>query len=204
MLRPRFHVPSSLRTLFFASIPAIVAGWATNGLFLALGASLVTEELGGTTHIHAGAVIFALALSGVVSAKVLYRRPPRVITVYGTTALGVGTASSLVALALHSYSSYIITVAVVGSGFGTAFMGVLRTLMPHTDPSERAAVMSVIYVISYLAFGAPTILAGVLVPIISLPTTMMLCGAVIVLLCLISTVFRLRSPRGVEQHSATG
>ncbi|MCI2266383.1 MFS transporter, partial [Sediminivirga luteola] len=64
-LRPQFMVPDNLRPLFAASMPAIIAGWATNGLFLALGASLVRDELGGTTHTHAGVVIFTLAIFGI-------------------------------------------------------------------------------------------------------------------------------------------
>ncbi|MBE8146688.1 hypothetical protein IOD13_11830 [Brevibacterium casei] len=45
-LRPRFTVPPHLRRMFTAGVPVIIAGWATNGLFLALGADLVGSELG--------------------------------------------------------------------------------------------------------------------------------------------------------------
>jgi len=69
-LRPRFMVPLHLRRMFTAGVPAIIAGWATNGLFLALGAGLVGSELGGSTHTHAGIVIFALAISGITASSV--------------------------------------------------------------------------------------------------------------------------------------
>lgn len=70
-LRPRFTVPPHLRRMFTAGVPVIIAGWATNGLFLALGADLVGSELGGSTHTQAGIVIFALAISGVTASSVL-------------------------------------------------------------------------------------------------------------------------------------
>lgn len=193
-LRPRFMVPLHLRRMFTAGVPAIIAGWATNGLFLALGAGLVGSELGGSTHTHAGIVIFALAISGITASSVLQRRSARTISLYATSALAFGTAASIVALALGSYPAYVVSVAIVGSGFGTAFLGVLRTLMPHTASSERAAVMAVIYAVAYLAFGVPTIVAGLLVPVLTLSGTMTVLGAIIIALSLAATVLRLRIP----------
>ena len=193
-LRPRFTVPPHLRRMFTAGVPVIIAGWATNGLFLALGADLVGSELGGSTHTQAGIVLFALAISGVTASSVLQRRSARTISLYATSALAFGTAVSIGALALGSYSAYVASVAIVGSGFGTAFLGVLRTLMPHTASSERAAVMAVIYTVAYLAFGVPTIVAGLLVPVLTLSGTMTVLGAIIIALSLAATVLRLRIP----------
>ena len=193
-LRPRFTVPPHLRRMFTAGVPVIIAGWATNGLFLALGADLVGSELGGSTHTQAGIVIFALAISGVTASSVLQRRSARTISLYATSALAFGTAVSIGALALGSYPAYVASVAIVGSGFGTAFLGVLRTLMPHTASSERAAVMAVIYTVAYLAFGVPTIVAGLLVPVLTLSGTMTILGAIIIALSLAATVLRLRIP----------
>ncbi|KLI90469.1 MFS transporter (plasmid) [Glutamicibacter sp. FR1] len=194
-LRPRFMVPPHLRQMFLAGVPAIIAGWATNGLFLALGANLVSSELGGSTHTHAGIVIFALAISGVTASSVLRRRSARTISLYATSALAFGTAMSIGALAFGSYPAYVVSVAIVGSGFGTAFLGVLRTLMPHTASSERAAVMAVIYTVAYLAFGVPTIIAGLLVPVLTLSGTMTVLGAIIIVLSLAATILRLRIPQ---------
>ena len=193
-LRPRFTVPPHLRRMFTVGVPVIIAGWATNGLFLALGADLVGSELGGSTHTQAGIVIFALAISGVTASSVLQRRSARTISLYATSALAFGTAVSIGALALGSYPAYVASVAIVGSGFGTAFLGVLRTLMPHTASSERAAVMAVIYTVAYLAFGVPTIVAGLLVPVLTLSGTMTVLGAIIIALSLAATVLRLRIP----------
>ena len=193
-LRPRFTVPPHLRRMFTVGVPVIIAGWATNGLFLALGADLVGSELGGSTHTQAGIVLFALAISGVTASSVLQRRSARTISLYATSALAFGTAVSIGALALGSYPAYVASVAIVGSGFGTAFLGVLRTLMPHTASSERAAVMAVIYTVAYLAFGVPTIVAGLLVPVLTLSGTMTVLGAIIIALSLAATVLRLRIP----------
>lgn len=190
----RLSVPNYLRSLFTAAVPAIIAGWATNGLFLALGATVVKSEFGATTHAQQGVTILLFAASGVLASAALHRRSSRVLSVYGTSALGIGTALSLGTLALHSFPAYLLTVAVMGTGFGTAFMGVLQTLMPRIDPAERAAVMAVIYTVSYLAFGVPTIIAGLLVPLLSLQGAMSAVGVTIVILCVLATAKRLRIP----------
>ena len=193
-LRPVFTVPPHLRPVLAAGVPAIVAGWATNGLFLALGASLVRSDLGGTTHTHAGAVISTLAIAGIAASRLLQRCSARTISLYATSALALGTALSIGALALHSYPAYVLAVAVAGSGFGTAFLGVMRTVLPATETAKRAAVMAVIYTVAYLAFGLPTIVAGLLVPALTLAGTMTLLGGAIVALAVAATILRARIP----------
>ena len=188
----RLAVPAYLRRALMVAVPAIIAGWATNGLFLALGSSVVKNEFSVATHAQQAITIPIFAVSGIIASVLLHRSSARVVSVYGTFALGIGTALSLGALALHLFPAYLLTVAVVGSGFGTAFMGVLKTLMPRVDPTERAAVMAVIYTVSYLAFGVPTIIAGLLVPLMSLQGAMLGIGVVIVVLCIIATAKRIR------------
>lgn len=190
--RSRLAVPAKLRRPLGVAVPAIIAGWATNGLFLALGSSLLGQEFGATTHAQRSVAIPIFAAAGIITSVLLHRRSARLVSVYGTSALGVGTALSLLALALNSLPVYLLTVAVVGTGFGTAFMGVLKTLMPRVSPNQRAAVMAVIYTVSYLAFGVPTIVAGLLVPMVTLRGAMTAVGVVIVVLCAVATVKRLR------------
>lgn len=192
----RLTVPGYLRRDLRVAVPAIIASWATNGLFLALGSSVVRSEFGATTHAGQSIAIPVFAASGIVASVVFHRRSARIVSVYGTSALGIGTALSLGALALHSLPLYLLAVAVMGSGFGTAFMGVLKTLMPRVTSTERAAVMAVIYTVSYLAFGVPTIVAGLLVPVISLRGAMTALGGVIVVLCAVATVKRTNRPAG--------
>ncbi|WP_461639110.1 MFS transporter [Leucobacter sp. BZR 635] len=192
---PRLRVPGYLRRPLLVAVPAIIAGWATNGLFLALGSSVVKQEFGALSHAQQTVAIPIFAASGILASTLLYRRSARLVSVYGTAALALGTALSLVALGADSLRGYLAAAAVTGTGFGTAFMGVLKTLMPRVDPAEHAQVMAVIYVVSYLAFGVPTIVAGLLVPVITLGVTMQVLGLVIVALGAVATVLRLRSGR---------
>ena len=190
---PRLRVPAYLRRPLLVAVPAIIAGWATNGLFLALGSSVVQQQFGALTHAQQTVAIPIFAASGILASVLMHYRSARVVSVYGTAALALGTAFSLLALGNESLGGYLAAAALTGTGFGTAFMGVLKALMPQVGPAERAQVMAVIYVVSYLAFGVPTIVAGLLVPVISLRGTMQLLGLVIVVLGATATLLRLRS-----------
>ena len=53
--------------------------------------------------------------------------------------------------------------AVAGVGSGAGFQGALRTVLPLAGPQERAGVLSLLYVVSYLALGLPAVIAGFLV-----------------------------------------
>ncbi len=95
-LRPRVGVPVSARPAFLRSTPALVAGWATGGLYLSLGAPIVATELGGTDHVEQGLVVTILTGVGALACYVARRESSRRITIFGTTALAVGTALTLV------------------------------------------------------------------------------------------------------------
>nr|WP_234037303.1 MFS transporter [Leucobacter sp. L43] len=191
-LQFRLTVPSEMRVEFMQGAPAIFAGWATGGLFLSLGASIVHVELGGEAHVWQGLSVGVLAGAGAVAAFLLRRRSARVIAVYGAAALAIGTACSLVALAAGSLPGYLVAVAITGSGFGTAFFGVVSSLAPHIPATQRADVFAVIFLVSYLAFGVPTVIAGLLVQFIGLTPVAFGYGAVVIVFAGVACVVRLR------------
>lgn len=68
-----------------------------------------------------------------------------------------------------------------GFGFGASFSGALRTIGPLAKPAERAGLFAGVYVVAYLAFGVPAIVAGFLVSPIGLLPTIIGYGAVTLL-----------------------
>ena len=180
--RPKVGVPRSARPAFVRSAPALFAGWATGGLYLSLGAPLVAQELGGTNHVEQGLAVTTLTGVGALSCFLARRHSARHITLYGTTALALGTALTLMALAASSYWGFIAAAVVAGSGFGTSFLGIMRSITPAAAPAERGELFASVFVISYLAFGIPAVVAGIAAPHIGLaPTTYAYGGLVTVL-----------------------
>lgn len=179
-LRPRVGIPASARPAFVRSAPALFAGWATGGLYLSLGAPIVGQELGGTNHLEQGLVVTTLTGVGALSSFIARKHSARHITLYGTAALAVGTALTLVALAAGSYWGFIAAAVVAGSGFGTSFLGIMRSITPVVSPHERGELFASVFVVSYLAFGIPTVVAGVAAPHVGLATTTYVYGGLVV------------------------
>lgn len=192
-LRPRVAVPVPARRLFALSVPVILAGWATGGLFLSLGASIVRVVLHVDDHALQGLAIGVLPAAGAVAVLVLRHRSPRVVTVYGASALAVGTVMGLVALATASFPGYLLATAVAGSGFGPAFMGVVGSLVPAVAVHERAETFAALYTVSYLAFGIPAVVAGVLTPVLTLGVTATSYGACVAVLAAVAAASRARA-----------
>ena len=187
---PRIGVPQSARAPFLRSAPALFAGWATGGLYLSLGAPLVTQELGGTAHIEQGLVVAVLTGVGSLACLIARDRSSRSITIYGTSALAIGTALTLVALAAGSYWGFIAAAVVAGSGFGTSFLGIMRSITPVAAPHERGELFASVFVVSYLAFGVPAVIAGIAAPHIGLAETTFIYGGIVVVLSSTAALLR--------------
>ncbi|MCY1243561.1 hypothetical protein D9M72_565800 [compost metagenome] len=103
------------------------------------------------------------------------------MTLYGTSALSIGTALTLAAIAGQSLPAYLAALVIAGTGFGTCFYGVLRSIVPVVRPDERGELFASLFTLSYLAFGLPTLLAGIAVGTFGLTLTTLGYGTLIVL-----------------------
>jgi len=93
---------------------------------------------------------------------------------------------ALILVAVHSASLplFFIATLIAGSGFGAGFLGALRSVVPLALPHERAGLMSAFYVLSYLAFCLPSLLAGNLIRSFGLIATTDGYGVVLIMLTL--------------------
>ena len=180
-LKPRIGVPATAAKAFWRSAPAVVAGWATGGLYLSLGAPIVRHVFGAEAHVTQASVIVLLCAAGAAACYMARRHSSRQVTLYGTSALSVGTALTLAAIAWQSLPAYLVALVIAGTGFGTCFYGVLRSIVPVVRPDERGELFAALFTLSYLAFGIPTLLAGMAVGIFGLTSTTLGYGALIVL-----------------------
>lgn len=161
-LAPSIGVELSIRPTFTAMLPSLVAGWAVGGFYLSLGPSLALQLAGSHNRLLGG---FAISLPpgvGAISTLLLNRWPPRRALTFGGGALIVGLALAVLAIALTSSGGFLVASAVTGVGFGLAWLGVLRTLVGQASPSGRGALLAAIYIVAYLAFAIPAVIAGYL------------------------------------------
>lgn len=189
-LIPRVGIPLSARRAFAGALPALIACWAMGGLYLSLGASLVADVLGSDSHVVGGLVVSLLAGSGALASILLRKLEPPQITLYGTLALATGSTVTLLALAIESLPVFLAGSVVAGTGFGTVFLGALRSLSGVVGPDERGELFSTVYIVSYLAFGIPAVVAGIFTPIVGLRETATGYGLVLIVLALVAAVAR--------------
>jgi predicted MFS family arabinose efflux permease len=183
-LRPTLHVPPQARRALWLSLPVDVAVWAMGGFYLSLAPSLVRAATGSTSNLIGGGLVAVLTVSGALMIFTLRNRPASKVLRLGATLLAVGVALILTAVHSASLPLFFIATLIAGSGFGAGFLGALRSVVPLALPHERAGLMSAFYVLSYLAFCLPSLLAGNQIRSFGLIATTDGYGAVLILLAL--------------------
>lgn len=113
--------------------------------------------------VYGGLSLFILA--GVAAGAVLAfnRAEPRPVLILSIGALIAGVAVTLAADAADSAAGFFAGTAIAGIGFGGGFQGGIRLVIPLAGERERAGVLSLLYIVSYLGLGVPAVIAGVLV-----------------------------------------
>jgi len=160
-LRPRVAVPRQARSTFAVAVPCIVAGWALGGLYLSLGPSLAAQATGSTNLLWGGLVIFLLCGTGAAAAFALRTISPQATMLAGCLFLLAGMAVTCGAIAATASAAFLVGTAVAGVGFGLAFLGSFRVITALAEPDDRAGLVAAVYIVGYLAFSVPALIAGV-------------------------------------------
>ncbi|MFZ0174156.1 MAG: MFS transporter, partial [Pseudolabrys sp.] len=111
----------------------------------------------------------------------------------GIPALAFGVAVTLAGVGTQFVGLMLAGTVISGIGFGAAFAGAMRTVMPLAQAHERAGLLSAFYVEGYLSFSLPAILTGLLAPMTGLPLAAYVYGAAVIMLAIASRVAMARS-----------
>jgi MFS family permease len=195
-LRPRLSIPPAVRGDFLRAIPCLIATWALGGLILSLGPSVTAGVLGQTSHVIGALPIFIMAGVSAFASVRLREAHPKATAQGGLTALTLGVALALVAIADHSTALFLVATAVVGLGFGPAFGGAFRALSSQAPVDERAGLVSSILAVAYLAFSLPAVAAGAAVTPLGLRETTEIYAVALIVVALVALVLsrRLQGP----------
>ncbi|MGW3634320.1 MFS transporter [Streptomyces sp. NPDC005122] len=159
-LRPRLGVAPRLRSDLIALVPILVASWALGGLYLSLGPSVAANLFGLSSHVIGGLVVTLLCGPASVTVFVLRGWPTeRTLALAAALLLG-GTAVGLAGVQEHSLTMAAVGTAIAGVGFGGSALASFGTLARIAEPAERGELFAVAFVISYLAFSIPAVVAG--------------------------------------------
>lgn len=182
-LRPRLGVPAQARMAVWRMLPVNTAVWMTGGFFLSLAPSLVRAVTGSTSNLMGGALVATLTLSGAAAIYALRASAPDKVLRLGAVLLAIGILLVLLAANQRVTLLFFVGAVIAGAGFGSGFLGSARSVLPLAHAHERAGLMSTFYVLSYLAFCVPAILAGFLVRSVGLVATSDGYGVLQIALC---------------------
>jgi MFS family permease len=202
-MRPSVGVPVTVRPTFVAATPAIVGMWALGGLYLALGPSLALETLATTNRLVGGLIIFALCGTGAAASFVLRRADANRLLVAGSAVVIVGVAVTLVGV-LSGIPALLFGGSVIaGVGLGGGFSAFVRATTPLVRPEERGGLVAAVYLVVFLSFSVPTIVAGALVSVFGLRSTALGYGVVVMALAAATTLAVARRLKRVAPEAAS-
>src|SRR3954469_610139 len=192
-LGPHVSIPARARRALIQVTPVTIASWALGGFYFSLMPSLVRAATGVTLPVVGGLVVSALTFSGAIAVLSLRNTSARRILAGGIPALVSGVAITLAGVQTQHVSLMLAGTVVAGIGFGAAFSGSMRTVMPQAEAHERAGLLSAFYVEGYLSFSLPAIVTGLVAPIAGLPLAADVYGAAVIALAIASLLAMLRS-----------
>jgi hypothetical protein len=170
-LVPRVRVPRAARAAMLRIAPVDVAVWALGGFYLSLGPTLARAVTGDNDVMTGGWVVFALTGGGLVAVLLLRALSTHRLLMTGGVVLVAGLLVTLTGVHAGNAGIFFAGTVLAGMGFGLAFQGALRSVLPLAEAHERAGLMAAFYVLSYLAFSVPAIIAGTMAPVVGLRLT---------------------------------
>ena len=162
-LVPRVLLPPAARHEFAAAVPVQLAAWMLAGLFLGLMPTIIRDVLHRDSGLLDGITVFIEPGTAAVAGILLGRLTSRRTVLVGGICVLAGTVLVLSGVIAASLPLLWIGGIVGGVGFGASVSGSLRILGPLAHLDQRAGLFAAVFLVAYLAFGVPAILAGVLI-----------------------------------------
>jgi MFS family permease len=190
-LRPRVGVPARLRAEAVPVIPVMIASWALGGLYLSLGPSVTAGLFALHNHLVGGFVVTLLCGTAALTAFLLRARPAPSLLAPASLLLALGTLATLAGMWADLIALAALGTVVAGIGFGAAALATFGTFARIAEPHERGALFAAAFVISYVAFSVPAVIAGVAGTAFGLRITAEVYALVIIAGAIVALILRL-------------
>jgi MFS family permease len=148
---------------------------------MGLASSIVRGVFGIDSGLVGGATTFVEPAAAAIAGVWVGQLAPRRATILGAAAVAAGASLIVVAVLTANLPAMVIGGVIGGVGFGASFSGALRSMAPLAGPHQRAGLFAAVYLVGYVSFGVPVILAGLLITPLGLTTTVAGYGAAVVI-----------------------
>jgi MFS family permease len=150
--RPRVpSIPNGVFAVFVASTAAVTGSYVLGAMTLSLGAQVAHDVVASSNALVNGGTIALFAIASAV-ATVPARKltPSKVILAGGATAIG-SSALLAVAAVQHSLELYMLAQVGAGAAYSWLLLGGLSLINAHLPVTHRAATLSALFLVAYLA-----------------------------------------------------
>jgi MFS family permease len=167
-LRPRVMIPPEIRSLLPAAVAVFCGTWALGGFYQAFSPTISAQYLGTTNTLVAGIVFASLMAPYAFGGPVTGRLAPLTAQRAGIIVFALAVIGIVIGLHAGTVITVIVCGILAGTSQGAAFTGSLRALLARTGPTERAGLMSTVYLFSYGGAAIPSLVSGRLSTILGL------------------------------------
>ncbi len=147
-------------------------------------------------------MIFLLCGTGAAVAFALRNISSRAAILADCLFLFAGVAVTFAAIATTTPAAFLAGTTVAGAGFGLAFLGAFRMTTVLAAPGERAGLLTAVFIVSYLAFSVPALIAEVAITKFGLHSTALVYAASIAALVAATFGILLVNPEGKKPSLA--
>jgi MFS family permease len=163
-LVPTFSLARAAHPELRAALPVLVAAWMVPAFFLGLSPALLRGQFDHDGGLVAGFTAFLGPFAAALAGFWFSRHHARRSAVVGTALVLLGMVVVLGGVVAVWLPVVWVGAVLGGLGFGGAFGGTIRLVVPLVQEHERAGVVTAVYTVAYLAFSLPVVLAGRLSP----------------------------------------
>jgi predicted MFS family arabinose efflux permease len=200
-LTPHVSVPRLARSEFFASIPVHIATWMLGGLYLGLVPSIMHSVFDVGGGLVTGLAILALSGTGALAGFLFSSTPARSAVILGGSLTVTGTAVILFSIITAELPLFFVGSVIAGAGFGASFSGALRIIAPLAEARQHAELFAAIYLVSYLSFSLPVVVAGLLVSTAGITATVVVYGGTVITAALAGLIWQASRGWRAEKRS---
>ncbi|PPS69494.1 MFS transporter [Streptomyces sp. 46] len=180
-------------------IAVFAPGITATSFVLSLGPTLLTELLGTTSRIVAGAMAFVMFLAATGVQFAVRKLPRRTILTAGAISTTLGMAALIAAVHASSVVLLVASALLAGAGQGMGQLGGL-SLLNSTVPAQRLAeANAALNVGGYIPAGLLPVSTGYLMDAVGLPTGATLFGTVLMGLAVVGGLVVLSGHRRLPE-----
>ncbi|RAN76327.1 MFS transporter [Bacillus sp. SRB_336] len=184
----RVVVPHAARGQYAAAAMMAFVGFAMFGFFTSLAPSFVSRQLGITSHLVAGFVAFVVFAAS-AAFQVLSSRWARTTQfIVGLILLAAGLVLVTMSITVSSLPLLIGGGLIAGSGVGVTFKSAIGTVIAVSAPETRGEALAGLFLFGYIGMALPVVLLGLILQATALVPAVLMFGAFMLALIVITAV----------------